>query len=320
VDAIRAEDPNRLIISDGLEWGTSPIPEVRDLHVALATRGYSPMEISHYKANWVNSAGFSVPTWPRLVPPNGILLSPTKPEGSHPLVIDGPFPAETQLRLHVMTVSTAAKLVVEADVKRVFEQIFKCGPGQGEWKKAEFKPQWQIYQNLYDRDYTATIPAGTKQVRVQVTEGDWLQLGELGFKPAAPGTREDSLPLGQAFGKKPEPFRYAPGAAGGPFTGLAMQGRQWLWDQNIKPWQETEARGIGVMVGEWGAFNQTPHDVFLRWAEDSLANWKQAGWGWAMWNFRGSFGVLDSERSDAVYEELDGHKVDRKLLELLQRY
>ena len=31
-------------------------------------------------------------------------------------------------------------------------------------------------------------------------------------------------------------------------------------------------------------------------------------------------GVLDSGRSDVQYEDFEGHKPDRKLLELLQRY
>jgi aryl-phospho-beta-D-glucosidase BglC (GH1 family) len=74
------------------------------------------------------------------------------------------------------------------------------------------------------------------------------------------------------------------------------------------------------MVGEWGSFNKTPHAVFLRWAEDNLANWKRAEMGWALWNFRGAFGVLDSGRSDVEYESFEGHKLDRKLLDLLQRY
>jgi hypothetical protein len=39
-----------------------------------------------------------------------------------------------------------------------------------------------------------------------------------------------------------------------------------------------------------------------------------------MWNFRGSFGILDSGRQDVQYEEFRGHKLDRKLLELLLRY
>jgi aryl-phospho-beta-D-glucosidase BglC (GH1 family) len=320
VDAIRAEDPQRLIISDGLQWGQLPLIELRELRVAQATRGYTPSEISHYKASWVNSAHFPGPRWPRLLPPNGTLLSPRKKEGSYPLVIDGPFPVALELRLHVLTVSAAALLIVEADGRRVFEKTFQCGPGEGEWKKSEFKPEYHIYQNLYDRDYTATIPAGALQVCVRVADGDWLQLGEIGLKPAASDSREATLTLKQDWGRKPEPFRYAPSAPGGPFVGLGMQDKAWLWKTCIEPWKEAQAQGIGVMVGEWGAYNKTPHDVFLRWAEDCLSNWQQAGWGWALWNFRGSFGVLDSGRADVQYEDFEGHQLDRKLLDLLQRY
>jgi hypothetical protein len=320
VEAIRKEDPQRLVISDGLQWGQIPLLELGELHIAQATRGYTPGELTHYKASWVHGEHFPPPQWPRAVGPNGTLLSPRKKEGSHPLVLDGPFPAATQLRLHVMSVSARALLVVEGDGKNLFEHRFECGPGEGEWKKAEFKTQYKIYQNLYDRDYTATVPAGTRQVRIRVTEGDWLQVSQIGLTPAATAAPEATLTLRQEFGKKPDPVRYAPGEPGGPFLGLQMRDKAWLWKTCIEPWKEAEARGIGVMVGEWGSYNKTPHDVVLRWAEDCLCNWKQAGWGWAMWNFRGSFGILDSGRSDVKYEDFEGHQLDRKLLELLLRY
>jgi endoglucanase len=50
---------------------------------------------------------------------------------------------------------------------------------------------------------------------------------------------------------------------------------------------------------------------------DCLAVWKQARWGNALWNLRGSFGVMDSERADVKYEDFKSHKLDRKMLELL---
>ncbi len=209
--AIRAEDPRRLIIADGLEWGRLAVPELAPLHVAEATRGYTPMELSHYQAAWVHGERFPRPQWPRPVPPNGTLLSPAKAEGSHPLVIDGPFAADTELRLHVLTVSMAAGLVVEADGRRIFRKQFRCGPGAGEWRKAVFQPQYRVYQNLFDRDYRTTVPAGTRQVRVRVADGDWLEIGQIGLRPAA-GGKEDVLALRQEFGAKSEPFRYAPGA------------------------------------------------------------------------------------------------------------
>src|SRR6185437_13160061 len=96
------------------------------------------------------------------------------------------------------------------------------------------------------------------------------------------------------------------------------------WDRHtlerdqVRPWKELERRGVGVMVGEFGAHNQTPHDVVLRWMHDCLDVWKDAGWGWALWNFRGSFGILDSNRDDVAYQDWHGLKLDRAMLDLLK--
>ncbi len=54
--------------------------------------------------------------------------------------------------------------------------------------------------------------------------------------------------------------------------------------------------------------------------EDVLATAQEAGFGWALWNFRGGFGILDSNRTDITYESWQGHQLDRAMLEVLQRY
>jgi endoglucanase len=78
--------------------------------------------------------------------------------------------------------------------------------------------------------------------------------------------------------------------------------------------------GVQVHVGEFGCYNKTPHDVALAWMKDMLSLWKEAGWGYAMWNLKGSIGVLNSERTDVKYEDYKGHKLDRKMLELIKEY
>jgi endoglucanase len=99
-----------------------------------------------------------------------------------------------------------------------------------------------------------------------------------------------------------------------------------LWDRAmlkqklIDPWKPVVNMGIPVHVGEWGCYNKTPHEVAISWMRDLLALWKEAGWGNAMWNLRGSFGILDSERADVTYERYRGHKLDRKMLELLKEF
>jgi endoglucanase len=89
-------------------------------------------------------------------------------------------------------------------------------------------------------------------------------------------------------------------------------------DAHYEPWGWLVRQGIGVHCGEAGGFNKTPHDAFLKWMCDVLDILKSHSIGWALWNFRGSFGVVDSGREDCTYEDWHGHKLDRKLLTLLQ--
>ncbi len=52
VAAIRAIDPDREIVLDGSGGGSLAMPELADLGVVHSGRGYQPMPVSHYQANW----------------------------------------------------------------------------------------------------------------------------------------------------------------------------------------------------------------------------------------------------------------------------
>ncbi len=320
VRAIRAEDPDRLIIADGRQWGKLPALELLPLKLAQATRGYAPSQISHYRAGWMNGSDqWPLPTWP-LAKTTGFLYGPGKPELRRPLTLQGRFPQPTRLRIRVGTVSHKGKIIIRADGKTLWEKDFQSGPGEGEWKKVVYRPQWKVYQNVFDRDYETTLPAGTKVVEVDNADGDWITLTEIGLKPVSGNASESRLGLTGNYGDKQEPIPVVEEDGRWRFETKVVQDREWLWKECVEPWIEARSKGIGTVVGEWGAYNKTPHDVVLRWAEDSLRNWKRAGMGWALWNFRGSFGILDSGRTDVAYEDWRGHKLDRKLLELLQKY
>ena len=93
-----------------------------------------------------------------------------------------------------------------------------------------------------------------------------------------------------------------------------------LLEDYYKPWIELSLSGVGVHCGECGCYNKTPHNVFLAWFTDVLDILSQNRIGFALWEFAGSFGILDSGRTDVAYEDWYGHKLDRKLLELLRKY
>lgn len=96
-------------------------------------------------------------------------------------------------------------------------------------------------------------------------------------------------------------------------------GREQL-EEFYKPWIALLDKGVGVHCGECGCWKKTPHDVFLAWFGDVIDILTKNGIGYALWNFRGDFGIMDSGRTDVNYTDWYGHKLDSKLLSLLQKY
>jgi len=164
--AIRAIDPTREIILDGLEGGHTAMPELADVGAIHSGRGYTPFEVSHHKAEWVEG-------WQDMLPPH--------------------YPGEYNGK---------------------------------EWNKEALK----------------------------------------------------------AF---------------------------------YKPWRDVEEMGVKIHMGEFGCYNKTPNDIALRWLADLMGVWKDFGWGYALWNFEGPFGIINHGREGARYENIKGFNVDRDLLDLM---
>jgi len=319
--AIRKEDPKRLIIADGLEWGHRPCEALIPLGVAQATRGYWPSGISHYRASWVgNGDKMPPPAWPRAVVGTGFLYGTQKTDIAKPLVVSGKFDRETTVRLRVGVVSKEARLVCRADGKAVIDKALVSGPDSNTCEQVVFREEYNVYQNVFNLDVTGTVPAGTRRLEITNEAGDWMTVTELAFGVSGSPPGEHVLTLKEEWEGESPPYRYDPRRTASPFEAESMHDREWLWEECVEPWVRLKELGVGVIVGEWGAYNKTPHDITLRWMEDCLRNWERAGIGWALWNFRGSFGIIDSGRTDVTYEDFHGAKLDRKMLELLQRY
>jgi len=324
IAAIREEDPNRLVLADGLSYGGQPVPELVPLQVAQSTRGYEPRLITHYRADWeAGSDQWPVPTWPFLVVINQFLYGQFKSELKSPLILKGSFPDVAQLSVRVQQVSGIAELLFKANGATIFQKMFKPGPGQGEWKESNYRKEYNDYLAIYDKEYSAALPARTSEIRIEVGQGDWLTFSEIRIKPF-PGAPANELviQLGDTqWGQRQETYLVDAQGKLSSVSGRASCNRETLWSNYVNPWKTFSDRyGIGVHIGEWGSFNQTPHAVVLTWMKDCLENWSRAEMGWALWNLRGSFGVLDSERSDVAYEDYQGHKLDGQMLELLRQY
>jgi len=315
IEAIHKTDHARLVIADGVKWGNQPVDELIPLGVAQSTRGYEPMRVSHYRANWIGQQkDLPPPEWPVPVAMNDHIYCDGQPELKRPLVLKVDCPVVTAFSIHIGQVSLPAEVIVRAGDKIVLQKQFLHDAGAAEWKSSE-KNQWGGFDAIYDRDYTASIPAGTREISIEGGAGDWLRFDEIRLGSAI------IIPESSEWGVRQEAFTVGADGKTRPVIDHGAQyTKETLWKNRIEPWKKLEARGVGVHVGEWGCYNRTPHPVALAWMRDCLENWKAAGFGWALWNLRGSFGILDSERTDVAYENFEGHKLDRKMLNLLREY
>jgi endoglucanase len=100
-------------------------------------------------------------------------------------------------------------------------------------------------------------------------------------------------------------------------SGKIVSDRETLRKQ-FQPWGAINAAGVPIHFGEMGCYKHTPPEVVLAWFDDTLDLIGELNSGWALWNFRGPFGVVDTERAGTKFEDWHGHKLDRPLLTLLQ--
>jgi hypothetical protein len=104
------------------------------------------------------------------------------------------------------------------------------------------------------------------------------------------------------------------------YPGLIWQGRFWnraALRSLYRAWRKVESCGVEIHIGELGCFKHTPNEIAMRWYADLLGVFREFGWGYALWNFRGAFGIVEHGRPGAKYECVAGYHVDRALLDLI---
>ena len=70
----------------------------------------------------------------------------------------------------------------------------------------------------------------------------------------------------------------------------------------LQPWREPARHGVPIHFGEMGCGGKAPTQVVHAWFNDTLDLINELDSGWALWNFRGQFGILDSGREGTQYK------------------
>ena len=122
---------------------------------------------------------------------------------------------------------------------------------------------------------------------------------------------------------EPPTWPYRPRLASGSAPRVLTGDEAKLWDKEtlrelIAPYLELVKAGHPVHVGEMGAWPGFAHDVYLDYCRDVVDLLAENGIGYALWAFRGPFGVIDNGFADAEYETYHGLSLDRQLADILK--
>ncbi len=88
--------------------------------------------------------------------------------------------------------------------------------------------------------------------------------------------------------------------------------------EQYRSWAELAQHGIPIHFGEMGCNRYTPAEIVHAWFNDTLEMIGGLHSGWGLWNFRGPFGILDTNRPGTQYKNWHGHQLDFALLRILQ--
>ncbi len=313
IDAIHEVTPNRVIFVDGLGYGRGLLLSLKDEpNIAQAIHSYDPFSLTHYKASWVEgSMDWPVPTWPMLSISN-YLYGPWKNEFKSTLSIQGNFEAGTEVIVNVGQVSTESTLSIKAGSKTLLSKKFVCTANLGDDFTKIVQPEWG-YQNISNKDFSAKLTETATSLSFDNISGDWMTINSITLKNGE--TTKTYTLSDNSWGKKQETCKIDENG-----SIKAVDGSDLL---PFKDYREivdaANQNNIPIMVQEFGVHNQTPHKVAVDFITDLSAFFRENNLGWALWNLNGSFGILNSDRSDCTYENYQGFKLDRQMLDALTK-
>jgi hypothetical protein len=328
IQAIREISPQRTIVVDGFDSARRLIADASFQalpNVVQSRHCYDFPRFQFYNTSFTaGSDKWPVPHWPPLP------VVQYLPGGYHsgeqlngPLVIEGNFAAGTEVKIHVNQVSVKAILAITADGQEVLSHTFTPGPNDTEAKTVNFNDTYSIYQDIFDKDYAVVLAQAATRLTLENTgsDTDWLTFDSISIK-----TGDTATILNPTFdwGVPPANYRIENGVA----TLVSYPpGSEDHYDlsQYLSDWRALAATGKPVMIGEVLQSNMAPHADALSFSDFMLGTFKQANFGWAVWDFdstnpTGAGGFIDNVngRTDVPTQRYNGYTLDPDMLKVFQ--
>lgn len=268
VSAVRMADAQRVLLH---AFPANPNPDwvqaVASIGVGIGCHPYYPQYIATTGYEYAEQNPYAVPSWPQPWFPMGMVQ-----DGAVPLVIQGDL-SGAALSLHVWDGMEGTEISVRADGAPVETVVLSGGVPTEDGN-------FQYFEQLY----TMTLPQGTAEVEIQISEGGYAKIDTIIIS----GAMGDVVMVPHDIGDYPDRSEPLPLIVreDGTYTNSEdrmIDGAE-LYRVDVQPYQDIAAQyGVGFMVSEFGIFGANvnwDNDVVVAYHDTVLQMLTEQNIGW----------------------------------------
>lgn len=347
IQAVRAQDPDRFLLFDGIRLNAGapsrvPVPELVGEGVAQAFHYYGEDDAGDFVTNALNDvAAYSPQSWP-LPFVNGFL-----DQQKGPLTLRGEFPAGMKVRVNLSGICGFGRVQILADGAEIgaaevlAHEVGKAGC-TGVWDSAD--------GGDYNLDVLGELaaPASELVIRFDPTAnppslGDYWMLAARIVELTWPEKADAPIPFYSPQANLPEwreqkvtniiCAQYGIADTGssvvlvdenGGYTNPAQEEFAFSIERirsTVAAWAAfSQENQVGIMVQEFGVGPHMRGDLANAYLDDFLTVLDEYGIPWCMYGYWGNFGIFFDGQADATYQTYGPYQLNSEKLAVLQKH
>ena len=321
MDAIRVHTLERLIFVDMMNTATEPVYSLVEDRVAQSFHFYEPRSLTHVSIDDDFGAGYPV------ISGKGMI---ERAIGTSDFVIEGDFPAGTEISFNVNGIHLGGTLHMTADGNEVLSHEYTM-EAVGENGCVSIEEEGTGGENRwYDNTLSVILPEDASTLRLYTT-GDslWFNLNKMHIHA---GQKQYVFEESQKAWSATTNIRPNPHIVIDEDGTITDQGDiffsvvdgEYIRSRFMEYKSFSEKTGVAVMLQEFGVYYQAPYDLTLIYLNDLLDAANTTNLNWCGWGYFGPFNfyaVSEHEvRAGATYKKFSNGSIATEMLEIYQNH
>lgn len=323
MDRIRAYTPDRLMFVDMMNTATEPVYSLVEDKVAQSFHFYEPSTLTHTGVHDDYGGAYPVITG------KGMIM---KGAGTGDFIIEGNFPAGTEIQFMVNDFHLNGTLHLTADGKEVFSHEYNNDAvGENGCTYIEEEGTDGEYRG-YSNAFKVGLTEDASVLRLYTTgESYWFNLSCMYIRGMTGSYlfehNLDPIPDGKSVNDIPNPHIII--GEDGTITDegdvlFGVVDAAYIYDKFAEYKAFSEETGVAVMMQEFGVYYSANYGLTLDYLNDLLDAANDNGLNWCGWDYFGPFSfyqvVEDRLREGATYEEFSNGWIATEMLEVYQNH